>query len=208
MTKPLSTGIKVLDRKLDGGIPAGRVIGLLAPPASQSELFLYEMAAVRPTVYLTTERPADQVRELLAHTDANLEEVTIREIKSADPLTEAKEAIAELRDEATLIVDPMRRLEQLPSNDFRTFLNEVKSRTVETESLAVLHCLHGSGVLEQRDRTEYLVDIIFSLTTSVRGGTVQNTLAIPKFRGGQALPESINLDLTTDVTIDVTRKIA
>ena len=50
----LSTGIEVLDRKLGGGVPKGTIIALSALPASQSELFLYEMAAVRETVYLTT----------------------------------------------------------------------------------------------------------------------------------------------------------
>lgn len=208
MTKTLETGIEILDRKLDGGIPAGRVIALSASPRSQSELFLYEMAAVRPTTYLTTERTADDVETYLERTGADGEDVDVRRIDAESPLTEAGEAVEDIREETTLIVDPMRLLESTDPDRYRSFLNQLKARVAEAGGMALLHCLEGRDVPAQRDRTEYLADIVFSLSTEVRGGTLQNELAIPKFRGGKALPESITLDLTADVTIDVTRKIA
>lgn len=208
MTEKLSTGIDELDRKLDGGIPAGQVIVLSASPVSQSELFLYEMAAIRSTTYLTTERPTTEVRDSLSQTNASSGDITIHRIGTVDPLAEAEALVQEVGDNSTLIIDPTQLLEETETVDYLSFMNSIKSHTVDTGSVTVLHCLDGRQVPQQRDRTEYLADIIFSISTNTNGASVQNKLTVPKFRGGQALPEAINLDLTADVTIDVTRKIA
>ena len=208
MTRTLSTGIEVLDRELDGGLPQGCVLALSASPVSQSELFLYEMAAVRPTVYLTTERTETDVIDGLEGTGTSADDVSVYRITSEDPLSEARSAFETLPERGTLIVDPIRLFEETGADAYRTFLNDLKTRTAETGSLTLLHCLEGRRVPDQRDRTEYLADVIFDLSTELRGGKMENSLSIPKFRGGQALPEAVDLDLTADVTIDVSRKIA
>lgn len=208
MTETLSTGIEVLDRELDGGLPAGSVLVLSASPVSQSELFLYEMAAVRPTVYLTTERAESDVRDGLAETGTTGEDVDVHRITPENPIDEARAAIETLPERGTLIVDPIRLLEETEPDAYRSFVNDLKARTTERGGLTLLHCLDGRYATDQRDRTEYLADIVFDLSTNLRGGKMENSLSIPKFRGGQALPESLNLDLTSDVTIDVSRKIA
>ncbi len=208
MTDALSTGIDVLDRELDGGLPRGSVLALLSSPVSQSELFLYEMAAVRPTVYLTTERTEADVIDGLERTGTSTDGVSVHRITAEDPLAEARTAIGTLPETGTLIVDPIRLLEETGVDAYRTFFNELKTRTAETGSLTLLHCLEGRRVPDQRDRTEYLADVVFDLSTELRSGKITNSLSIPKFRGGQALPEAIDLDLTSDVTVDVSRKIA
>lgn len=208
MTGILPTGIDVLDRKLDGGIPQGRVVVLSASPASQSELFLYEMASPRQTTYLTTERTVPDVQDGLSQAGISLDDIEIHDVGSSDPLADARDAIDELPSESTVIVDPMRRLETTATEKYRSFLNELKRTVVETDSLVLLHCLDGRRVLAQRDRTEYLADIVFDLSTDLHGGSVENALSVPKFRGGSSLSEAIELDLTADVTIDVSRKIA
>lgn len=206
--KTLSTGMEVLDRKFGGGIPAGRVIALSADPASQSELFLYEMAAVRETVYLTSERTATDVEQALEETGTSQDGVEIHQLTAADPLGDAWPVIDDVEDESTVIVDPIGPLEATAESEYRAFMNDLKDRTAETDSLALLHCLDGREVPAQRDRTEYLADIVFDLITDLRGGSIENSLSIPKFRGGRSLTETIALDLTSDVTIDVSRKIA
>jgi KaiC/GvpD/RAD55 family RecA-like ATPase len=208
MTGILPTGIEVLDRKLDGGIPQGCVVVLSASPASQSELFLYEMTSPRQTTYLTTERTIPHVQDGLAQAGISLDDIEIHSVTSSDPLDDARDVIDEIPTASTVIVDPMRRLETTETEAYRSFLNELKRTAVETDSLILLHCLDGCRVPEQRDRTEYLADIIFDLSTNLHGGTIENALSIPKFRGGSSLSDAIELDLTTDVTIDVSRKIA
>lgn len=207
-TETLSTGMEVLDRKFGGGIPAGKVIALSAAPASQSELFLYEMATVRDTVYLTSERRAEAVEETIQRAGAAVDGIEIHRLTAADPLGDAWPVIDDVADGSTLIVDPIDPLEATAESDYRAFVNDLKDRTAETGSLALLHCLDGRDVPAQRDRTEYLADVIFDLVTELRGGSIENSLSIPKFRGGRSLTETIALDLTTDVTIDVSRKIA
>lgn len=207
MTERLSTGIEVLDRKLGGGIPAGRVVVLSAAPASQSELLLYEFASNRKTVYLNTERAESTIRSVMEQTGAP-DGVELHRVDDDDPLADTKRVVEELSEETTLIIDPMRLLEAQEESAYREFLNLLKTRTNETGSITFLHCLDGRGVSEQRDRTEYMADIIFYLSTEIRGETIENSLAVPKFRGGQALNEVIKLNLMAEVSIDVSRKIA
>lgn len=208
MPRRLSTGIDILDRQLDGGIPPGSIVLLAADPASQSELFLYELSAVRETLYLTAERTADDVAAALAESGASTDGVDVRRLAPASPVADARDALRDVGDESTVIVDPTGPLESVEADEYRALVNDLKRRTDETGSLAVLHCLDGRTVPPQRDRTEYLADVVFDLRTALRGGSVENSLSVPKFRGGRSLPEAIELDLTTDVTIDVSRKIA
>lgn len=63
MGPKLSTGIDGIDRHLSGGLEPGCTVALLASPAMQSERLLHELIAHRPTLYLTTLREPDSVRE-------------------------------------------------------------------------------------------------------------------------------------------------
>lgn len=208
MTDPLPTGIEVLDRKLDGGIPPGQLVVLSSPPASQSELFLYDLAAVRPSVYLTTERTESAVETALEAVGVDLNSVIIQTVGTEYPLEDATQVIEGLSPRSNCIVDPTGLLEQQDEIEYRTFLNRLKERTVETESIALLHCLEGRRVTSTRDVTEYLADVVFDLSRNVSGESVEYTLSVPKFRGGRALEETITLRLTADVSIDVSRTIA
>ncbi|MFB6141616.1 MAG: RAD55 family ATPase [Halosimplex sp.] len=208
MTEKLSTGIEVLDRKLDGGVPAGTVTVLSAPPVSQSELFLYELASVRETLYLTTERPASAVEAVLESTGAPIDRVRVVHVAGDDPLEQASEAVADLPERTNVIVDPTRRLERGSEGEYRAFLSALAESVAAANATAVLHCLDGRGVSPRRDVTEYLADLVFELATEQAGESIENQLAVPKFRGGTALEEVIKLNLASGVTIDVSRKIA
>jgi hypothetical protein len=72
----------------------------------------------------------------------------------------------------------------------------------------VLHCLDGRSIPPLRDTTEHMADVVFRLTTNATGATVENRLAVPKFRGGRALTETLKLRLTDRVEVDTSRDIA
>ena len=209
MAGRLRTGIDVLDRKLDGGLPAGSMVVLAAPPASQAELFLYELTATRGTLWLSLDRTAEAVTDSIQNTPAKTGDPTVRHITGEAPLDNASKLISALPEGSNLIVDPLDVLEaQEPPSRYRSFMNDLQNHVVNTNGLAVFHCLDGRSVPPLRDSTEHFADVIFSLDTDVTGDEVESRLAIPKFRGGRAPTSTIKLDLATEVSVDTSRDIA
>lgn len=208
MGRRLPTGIDVFDRKLSGGLPTGSVVTLSAAPASQSELLLYELTAPRKTLYLTTERSAEAVRDAIERTDAPTGTPEIQYIGGEAPLDQVSRLVETLPQESTLIVDPVDTLERRERTRYRRFMNGLQTAMVNTESIAVLHCLSSNSPPQGRDLTEYMSDVVFSLDTRISGESIENRLAVPKFRGGRALSETIKLELEDWVRIDTSRDIA
>ncbi|QLG47547.1 RAD55 family ATPase [Natrinema halophilum] len=207
MVGRLDTGINVLDRKLDGGLPPGCIVAFTAEPASQSELLLYELTAARGTLYLSTERSDDAVRHAIETSPSAVGSPTIRHVASESPIEEATRLIGALPDGANLIVDTMDVLERCNTEDYIAFLNELKSQMLETGSIAVLHCLKGDEPAN-RSRTYHAADAVFDLRTEIAGTELENHLTIPKFRGGSQPTDAIKLELTEEVAIDTSRDIA
>ncbi|PSQ58219.1 hypothetical protein BRD18_06105 [Halobacteriales archaeon SW_7_71_33] len=79
---------------------------------------------------------------------------------------------------------------------------------VNTGSFAFLHCLDGNDPPSNRDTTEHTADVVFDLETSVRGTDLVTRLSVPRFRGGSALTETVELELTDTVAVDTSRDIA
>ena len=209
MANRLRTGIDVLDRKLDGGIPAGSIVVLSAQPASQAELFLYELTATRGTLWLSLDRTAESVVSSIEQTPANTGDPTVRHISGEAPLDNAGKLVSALPETSNLIVDPLDVLEaQEPHSRFRAFMNDLQNHIVNTGSLAIVHCLDGREVPPLRDTTEHFADVVFQLDTTTNGDEVENRLAIPKFRGGRAPTDIIKLNLVEEVSIDTSRDIA
>ncbi len=209
MTNRLRTGIDVLDRKLDGGIPAGSIVALSASPASQAELFLYELTATRGTLWLSLNRTGEAVRDSIENTPAQTGDPTVRHISGEAPLDNAGKLVSALPETSNLIVDPLDVLEsQEPPSRFRSFMNDLQNHIFNTNSLAILHCLEGRSVPPLRDTTEHFADVVFHLQTNINGDEVENRLSIPKFRGGRAPADTIKLNLVEEVSIDTSRDIA
>ena len=209
MVNRLQTGIDVLDRKLGGGIPAGSLVALCAQPASQAELFLYELTATRGTLYLSLDRTAQSVTTSIEAAPTETGDPTVRHISGEAPLDNAGKLVSALPERSNLIVDPLDVLEaQEPPSRFRSFMNDLQNHIVNTGSLGVVHCLEGRSVPPLRDSTEHFADVVFRLETEINNDEIENRLAIPKFRGGRAPNDIIKLDLMEKVSIDTSRDIA
>lgn len=208
MSERLRTGITALDRQLEGGIPSGSIVALTAAPASQAELFLYELTATRGTLYLTLDRTSDAVANSLEAAPAMTGDATVRDVTGDAPLDNASKLVAALPESSNLIIDPADVLERHEPARYRNFLNELQNHIYNTGGLAVLHCLDGRDVPALRDTTEHMADVIFQLETTVKGDRIENRLAVPKFRGGRALSDVIKLDLAAAIDIDTSRDIA
>lgn len=206
MMTRLPTGIDVLDQMLLGGIPTGSVVALVGAPASQSELFLYELAGRRPTRYLTTERSRDAVEAVLDARRTS-DTVSVMAVDATD-VSGVESYLETIPNETTLIVDPMDALERLDHWSYVELLQRLKSRMVETDGVALLHCLDGLTPPDERDTTLYHADVVFALSTRIDDDEVENRLAVPKFRGNRALSETIRLDLGDRVVVDTSRNIS
>ena len=208
MARKLPTGIDVLDRMLEGGIPAGSVVAITAAPASQIELILYELTAARRTLYLSTIRSPEAVKDALSRTRTRVGQPNIQPLPADAPLDHANRQIRTLPDESNLIIDPLDPLEEASPARYQHFLNGLQTHMINTESVAFLHATSGRTEPDQRDTTEYMADVVFQLDTSVRSDAVENRLTVPKFRGGRAMDEPIKLELRERVSIDTSRDIA
>lgn len=198
----------MLDRKLDGGVPKGSIVALSAPPASQAELLLYEFTSARPTLYLSTDRDETAVTHALDNAPGRTGSPDVRRVPGDAPLDHSQRLFRRLPEDSNLVIDPVDLLEKQEESRYRNFLNDLQNHLQNTGSAAVLHCLDGRSVSGTRDVTEHVADVIFQLHTEFSGDTVETRLAVPKFRGGRALPETIKLELAESVRIDTSRDIA
>ncbi len=204
----LATGISVLDRHLDGGLPVGSVVVLTADPASQSELFVNTFAAVRDCLYLTTVRSAAAVEDGFERSTTDVGETTVRSIGADEGPADAVAALSALPERSTLVIDSLAPLEAGDPTAYRRFLESVRSRAIETESIAVLHALRRDAPPAERAVSKQIADVVFDLRTTTSGTEVINRLAVPKFRGGAALEETMKLKLSDTVDVDTSRDIA
>lgn len=218
MIDRLPTGIDSLDRLLDGGIPSGSMVKLAAPPTSQVEMLIHEMVSARRTVYLTTMRPADTVRKSLELAGVPTGGVAVKEFGPATAtqaeaeaeslLQDALDVIAEIPPKTNVVVDPVDVFEWAETGDYVAFLNEFAAVLARTNGVGVLHCLDGRAVSDNRDVTDYVADVVFQLSTDVTDDGIDTRLSVPKFRGRSAPQETVKLDLSGGITVDLSRNIA
>jgi len=207
MVTRLPTGVEVLDRRIDGGLPEGSVVAYATPPASQGELLLYQLTTTRPTLYITTDRTAEAVTDAFERTRAPVGDPAIRYVRGDAPLENARRLFRQTSGVVNVVVDPVDTLERAERSRYQNFLNELQNHMRNTGGLAVLHCMKGTGA-EHRSVTEHMADVVFDLTLNVKSAEVETRLAVPKFRGGGALRETIKLELAERVEIDTSRDIA
>ncbi|WP_459194385.1 DUF7125 family protein [Halosimplex sp. J119] len=177
-TDHMVTGIDALDEAV-GGLPPGSVAVLSADPASQSEYLLSQFTATRGTLYITTERTEESVRQALDAVTVDVGSPTVRSLTGEGALEEATELVEELPDGSNLIVDGMARLERADRDSYLSFLNTLKERMVASDGLALLHCLSRPTPPENRPSTEHVADAVFEFEATDSG---LDRLAVPKFR--------------------------
>lgn len=207
MTDRLATGIPPLDRKLEGGLTPGSLVALKAPPASQSEQFIRDLAAERQTLLVTTRRPRNAVERSLRRRGLQPDTVAVREVDRENPTGFILSCARALEERTALVIDPLDPLEDLPERKYVDFLARLQTAIVDRESVAVFHCLEGQTVPGHRSTTEYVSDTVFELSTDVSGDAIENRLVVPKFRAGHPFEEVLKLELRNRVAVDTSRDI-
>jgi KaiC/GvpD/RAD55 family RecA-like ATPase len=201
-------GVEALDRQLEGGLRPGSVVAYLAPPASQSELLLMEMTNERDSLYLSTARSEAAVRDAFDRCVGPTGDPVVEHIPGDAPIDDARQLLMSVDEPANLIIDPVDALERGGASRYQKFLNDLQNHMQNTGSVAVLHALSGQNRPDLRSVTEYMADVVFDLRLVFEGTEVETRLAVPKFRGGRALDETIKLELEDRVRVDTSRDIA
>lgn len=181
---------------------------MTAPPTSQSELLLYELAAQQRTLYLSAQRTAPAIRDAIERSVPEYAQIHVHAVDQDAPAADITDLVERFESSSVVLVDPMDVVERCERDRLREFYCRLRERLVEADSIAVLHCLSGRDVPAGRDVTTYMADLVFELETERDGDTVENTLAVPKFRGGPALSKALELELTERVVVDTSRDIA
>lgn len=205
------TGIQPLDRELPDGIPEGSMLLLKARPDTQSELVLQTFANNSDTVYITTHRDEPVVEERLEASPFLSSMPHIVDIDPSSPLDDLNQKVHSFPEECYIIIDVIDLVENLDTDRYRNFLNDLQNHLSNTDSVAIIHAYkypdENQNPPENRVLTEGISDIVFNLLFTEDGGDIETKLLVSKFRGGKALDEAVKVRLTDTVQVDTSRDI-
>lgn len=208
----VSIGVRAVDRALNGGVRPGGIVLLAAPPSSQVEEFLYSFSEPRETLYATTVRGEDVVREAFEATgvvsggvDAN-DVVVESHVESARD--QVNDAVKRLDERSTLVVDSVDVIEDGDGDrEYRYFLSEVQTELRNTGSVAVFYGVKKPPVPGNRRVTEQVVDVSLDLSCMTQGEDSSVELSVLKNRGGEVPEDPLTIDLTSGVSVDRSQNI-
>lgn len=214
-TNRMTTDIESIDRLMGGGIPLGRILCFIAPPDTQSELLVKQLAAAHNCLYLSTLRPKWEVQEEVTdHVQqsgsqrAGRTTVRIEQLNPDAWLDDARRYIESIDENTIVVIDSVNELEELEKPRYVRFINDVKRRLWDTGSVGLFYGIEDDPPPAQRAVTLRRADLVWQLRRSVQPGEVQHLLVISKFRGGRSLTEPVKLELTDEVSVDTSRDIA
>lgn len=207
----LSTGIDILDTRLDGGFPEGSVVSLIADPVSTAELFLYDLASTRHTHYFSTAKSTETVETTLKQMGRDSSNLDVIDLYSTD------------EDEAELAMEHLDYVdleENIIFDTFSDFANDYgRYEEVIDKLYTVSHqndCISYLYMIKADDastnfheaKIPYLSDIVIKMISNIEGEQVENRLAITKLRGEKPPQKTIKLNIGTSIKIDTSRDIA
>jgi len=225
------TGILLLDRRLDGGLPRGSFVCVYGEPIAMPEVFLYQFATVTKTYYFTTHRAAKFVRKDMEKLSLNAENVTFIDIYSQYYLNEYGQFVVEDRyrdkeifdfvgDQLTkileddgdynIIVDSLSFFFNL---DVEWGLKEWlinKLYTISKERGIVTYGylikgLHPSHIVK---KVLDISDVVFDIDAERVGERIVSKFALPKIRGKRPITEYFRFYIEEGVQVDTSRDIA
>lgn len=185
------TGLDALDERLGGGLSAGSIVALTAPPDSQSERLLYQFAAANGARYLSTFRPADEI-EAVIDEQFPAADIPVERVIDEDLLEDPGGQFGGL-DGHAVVIDTATELERAGREQYRRTLDVLKRRLRATGSAALLHCLDVEPSPMRRGLTLGRADVVWRLRFTGLPERVDPRLLVTKLRGGTAPRESLPL---------------
>lgn len=202
-----STGLPFLDRRIDGGLTAGGLLALTAPPQSQSELILRQLVYAQQTLYVSTTRPEAEVRTWAEAQPESNPELTVTRENPQDLLENLELLDSMVIPESFVVIDRANGLESASREEYLAFLDSLKAKLLEMESVGILHCSQTPSIPPQRGLTLDRVDQVWQLELMPLSREIKNRLLVTKSRNSRALREPIDILLTDRVEVDTSRRI-
>jgi KaiC/GvpD/RAD55 family RecA-like ATPase len=226
----LPTGIDMLDRKLNGGLPPGALVYFSASPDSSPELFLFELTAPRKTFYITTyKNPQFIIRDMdrLEFDTSNISFIDLHEgfyekllpdlsnkqvasKKLVQYLDEWLDSIIESgENDFTIIFDSFSFLLELGLDEevLKRLLDKIYDIINNHNSVCYLMVINGVSNTSIGNRIQYWCDVILQIDLEHRGDKIVNKLIMPKIRDMPPMTDYINFKITDRVIIDTSRDI-
>jgi archaellum biogenesis ATPase FlaH len=226
----LSTGVDILDRNLNGGLPNGALVYFSANPKSMPEVFLLELAMPRKTYYITTSKDPRYIMRDMKELDLdvpNLEFVDVHaeyyhKILPQEPdkhkainklvefLNKWLEGLeASKEQDFTIIFDSFSFLVELgvESDEVKTMLDRIYDIINNGNGICYLMMIKGVHHESIESRIQYWCDVIFDIDLERKGDKIVNKLTLPKIRGMSPVTDYIKFKVTDRITIDTSRDI-
>lgn len=203
-----STGLPFLDRRIDGGLESGCLLGITAPPQAQSHLLLRQLVQAQGSLYVSMLRPAREIREWAERGGTPASELSVVQTRPRALLDDLGSLEAQLMPESFVIIDRTNGLEETPREDYLDFLNGLKAVLDRTNSVGILHCSNTNPLPARRGLTLDRADQVWQLELVSLTREIKNRLLVTKSRKSRALREPIDIILTDRVRIDTSRTIA
>jgi len=231
-TADVPTGIVLLDKRLEGGLPAGSFVCVYANPIAMPEAFLYQFATVMSSYYFTTNRPAKFVRRDMERLRLDTKFVNFIDVFEQYYLNEYGQFIVEDRYRDKEIFDFMddriSKIIEERSGEFNIIIDSLsfflnlsvewglkdwllnKLYALSKEFGVVVYCyvikdLHPLNVVS---RILDLSDVVFDIEVERAGQNLVSKFAVPKIRGKRPVNEYFRFYIEEGVQVDTSRDIA
>lgn len=231
-TSDVPTGIVLLDRRLDGGLPAGSFVCVYSDPLAMPEAFLYQFATVMKTFYFNTSRPAKFVRRDMEKLRLDTNFVTFIDVYEQYYLNEFGQFIVEdrYRDKEIFdyVDDTLSKITEEESGEYNIIIDSLsfflnlntdwglkdwfinKLYTLSKEGGIVVYChliknLHPPDVV---NKVLDISDVVFDIEVERVGERLVSKFAVPKLRGKRPVTEYFRFYVEEGIQVDTSRDIA
>jgi KaiC/GvpD/RAD55 family RecA-like ATPase len=230
-TDRLPTGIDMLDKNLNGGLPSGAMVYFSSSPDSSPELFLFEFTIPRKTFYVTTyKNPQFIIRDMerLEFDTSNIVFIDLHEgfyekllpdlsnkqvasKKLVQYLDEWLDSIIESdENNFTIIFDSFSFLLEMGLEEevLKRLMDKIYDIINNYNSICYLLVINGVSNKSIDNRIQYWCDVILEIDLERKGDKIINKLILPKIRNMPPLTDYIKFRITDRITIDTSRDIA
>ncbi|MFN3383480.1 MAG: RAD55 family ATPase [Archaeoglobaceae archaeon] len=231
LKRSIPTGISLLDKRLDGGLPAGSFVCLYADPIAMPEAFLYQFANATKSFYVTTNRPAKYVSRDMEMLHFNPKSIVFVDVFTQYYLNEYGQFVIEDRyrdkeifdfladrfaelngqvGEFVIIVDSLSFFLNLDVEwGLKEWLmNRLYSIAREKGNIVYVYLVKNIHPINVVTRVLDLSDVVINVEAERVGERIVTKFALPKIRGKKPITEFFRFVVDEGVQIDTSRDIA